>query len=387
MDIEVHDFLVQNEQKSVTDIILKGSPFMGVTTQEIAQQLIGRQKAKKKLPTWYASAEVIYPPSINLEQTSSEQTAAYKSQLVSGNLLVDSTGGFGVDSFYFAKQIQQVIHCDLNTDLHQQAAHNFKILDCENITSINADGIQTAIETSNVDWLYIDPSRRSDTKGKVFFLADCLPNVPNIQDECFEKVNNILVKTAPVLDISVGLSELKYVKEIHIVAVNNEVKELLWVLEKDFVGESQIKAINISKQNTHSVQLTLNAEKKAQAILGNVSNYLYEPFSPVMKTGAFNWLSENYKVAKLHFNSHLYTSEHLSYFPGKAFKVSQVYMYNKKTLKPLVGAKVNVVTRNFKLSVADLRKKYKFKEGAERFLFFTTDLNNEQIVIDCLKIS
>ena len=387
MDTEVYDFLVQNEQKSVTDIILKGNPFKGITVQELAQQLIGRQKAKKKLPTWYASAEVMYPPNINLEQTSSEQTAAYKSQLVSGNLLVDSTGGFGVDSYYFAKQMQQVIHCDLNANLQQLAAHNFKVLDCKNITSINADGIRTALESSNLDWLYIDPSRRSDTKGKVFFLNDCLPNVPQIQGECFEKVNNILVKTAPILDISVGLSELKNVKAIHIVALNNEVKELLWVLEKDFEGIPEIIAANITQQKTLRVQLLLNAEKMAQCSLSNVSNYLYEPFSPIMKTGAFKWLSENYNVDKLHVNSHLYTSEHLSCFPGKVFKVSQVLPYNKKALKSLVGINVNVVTRNFKLSVADLRKKFKFKEGNDRFLFFTTNLNNEQIVIDCLKIS
>lgn len=386
LDTEVHDFLVQNEQKSPTDLILKGSPFEGVSAQQLAQQLVGRQKAKKKLPTWYASTEVIYPPSLNLEQTSSEQTAAYKSQLVSGNILVDSTGGFGIDSFYFAKQMQQVIHCDLNEELQELASHNFKALKAKNITSLNADGINTALKTPNIDWLYIDPSRRSDTKGKVFFLTDCLPNVPLIQDSCFEKVNHIMVKTAPILDISVGLSELNHVKEIHIVAINNEVKELLWILEKDFNTVPSIIAVNIGKHKTNTIQLPLNAEKEAYCRLTNVSNYLYEPFSPVMKTGAFNWLSEHYKVNKLHLNSHLYTSEHLSYFPGKVFKVNQIITYNKKNLKSLVGTKVNVVTRNFKLSVADLRKKYKLKEGSDRFLFFTTNLNNEQIVIDCLKI-
>ena len=300
LDTDVIDFLVQNEQKSVTDIILKGSPFKDVTPQELAQQLVGRQKSKKKLPTWYASAEVIYPPSLNIEQTSSEFTAAYKSQLVSGNLLVDSTGGFGVDSVYFAKQIKQVIHCDLNKSLQEIAHHNFKVLGCKNITSYNANGIQTALQTSSLDWLYIDPSRRSDTKGKVFFLKDCLPNVPSIQDACFEKVSNLLIKTAPILDISVGMAELKNVKAIHIVGVKNEVKELLWVLEKGYDSEPQITAANITSQQTECIQFQLNTEKKAQCSLNNVSNYLYEPFASVMKTGAFNWLSEHYAVSYTH---------------------------------------------------------------------------------------
>ena len=387
LNTDVYNFLVENEHNSATNIILKGSPFKGITSQELAQQLVGYQKSKKKLPTWYASNEVLYPPSLNLEQTSSEETAKYKSNLVSGNVLVDGTGGFGIDSFYFSKKMQQVIHCDLNAELQELAKHNFNVLNAKNITSLNADGIQTALETNKIDWLYIDPSRRNDTKGKVFFLNDCLPNVPEIQEECFKKVTNILVKTAPILDISVGLSELKNVKEIHIVATSNEVKELLWVLEKDYVGEPQVKAVNINKLKTIYVELSLKAEENAKATLTKVSNYLYEPYSAVMKTGAFNWLSQKYKVNKLQANSHLYTSRELISFPGKVFKVTNVFIYNKKAMKPLLGIKANVVTRNFKLKVADLRKKYKIKEGDNRFLFFTTNLENKQIVIDCTKIN
>ncbi len=384
---EVREFLKENENKSATDIILKGSPFTGITSQELAQQLIGLQKTKKKLPTWYVADKVLFPPSLNLEQTSSEETAKYKSELVSGNTLVDSTGGFGIDSFYFAKKMKQVIHCDLDKELQEIANFNFKSLGVDSITSFNEDGIKKALELENVDWLYIDPSRRNDVKGKVFFLNDCLPNVPEIQATCFEKTPNIMVKTAPILDISVGLSELNNVKEIHIVAVNNEVKELLWVLQKNYTEEPIIKALNITKGKTFSVELPLNAEENSNATLGEVSKYLYEPFSPVMKTGAFNWLSKYYNINKLQVNSHLYTNAVLIDFPGKVFKVKEVIKYNKKALKSLVGVKANVVTRNFKLSVADIRKKFKIKEGADRFLFFTTNLKNEQIVIDCLRVT
>ena len=130
---EVREFLKENENKSATDIILKGSPFTGITSQELAQQLIGLQKTKKKLPTWYVADKVLFPPSLNLEQTSSEETAKYKSELVSGNTLVDSTGGFGIDSFYFAKKMKQVIHCDLDKELQEIANFNFKSLGVDSI--------------------------------------------------------------------------------------------------------------------------------------------------------------------------------------------------------------------------------------------------------------
>ncbi|WP_010182516.1 THUMP-like domain-containing protein [Aquimarina agarilytica] len=384
---KVQNFLKTNEHQSASTIALKGSPFTNVTTQELAQQLSGKQKAKYKLPTWYASDAVMYPPLLNLEQTSSEKTAFYKSTLVSGDTLVDATGGFGIDSYYFSKKMTSVIHCELNKALQKIAAHNLDQLGAKNITSINANGVETALAQTKLDWLYIDPSRRSDTKGKVFFLEDCLPNVAEIQDNCFEVTNHILVKTAPILDIAVGLKSLKFVKQIHIVAVHNEVKELLWVMSKDFIGEPEVVACNMLKSGDKvCVNFPLSAEKKALARFNEVQEYLYEPYAVVMKTGAFNWISEHYKVNKLQTNSHLYTSENMVNFPGRGFKVISVMNYNKKIMKVFVGQKVNVVSRNFKETVAQLRKKYKLKEGTERYLFFTTDVNNNQIVIDCLKI-
>ncbi len=383
---QVQNFLKTNEHQSASSIVLKGSPFSDVSSQELAQQLVGKQKAKQKLPTWYNCATIIYPPVLNLEQTSSEKTAAYKSQLVTGDTLVDVTGGFGIDSYYFAKKIAKVIHCELNESLHKLAAYNLEQLGIKNVNFFNADGVKTVLAQPTLDWIYIDPSRRSETKGKVFFLEDCLPNVPQIQDKFFKVANSILVKTAPILDVSVGLKSLKFVKQIHIVAVNNEVKELLWILEKDFVNDPDIVACNIYKNEKKViVTLPLNAEKKAIATFNEVKAYLYEPFAAVMKTGAFNWISEYYKIFKLQTNSHLYTSDIKIDFPGKTFKVNSVSDYNKKMMKPFVGQKVNVVSRNFKETVAQLRKKYKLKEGSERYLFFTTDCNNNQIVIDCLK--
>lgn len=384
---KVQAFLSKNLTQKVTAIALKKTPFKNVSSQELAQQLVGKQKAQKKLPSWFKSNQVYYPPSLNLEQTSSEKTAIYKAQLVSGKTLIDCTGGFGIDSVAFAKKVKTVFHCELNEELQKIASHNFKALKIENIESDCCDGINFALQHKKVNWIYIDPSRRNSTKGKVFFLEDCLPNVPAVVDQLFEVTSSILIKTAPILDISVGLRELKYVKEIHIVAVDNEVKELLWILDKTCFNNPIIYSVTLLKTFESHIKIPLIAEEEANSRLGEPLKYLFEPYASVMKSGAFNWLSEHYKIAKLHAQTHLYTSNELIDFPGRKFEITVVYPFNKSAMRLLVKAKTNVVTRNFKISVAELRKKYKLQEGLERYLFFVTDKNNKAIVIDCNKIS
>jgi len=387
LQFKVQEFLNQHLTQKATTIALKKSPFKEVSSQELAQQLLGKQKAKKKLPSWFSNPKIYYPYSLNLEQTSSEKTAQYKARLVSGKILIDCTGGLGIDSVAFSKRIKTIHHCELNSDLQQIASHNFKILGIDNIKSTCCDGIDFTLIQKKVDWVYIDPSRRNEDKGKVFFLEDCLPNVPKIVDNLFEVTNHILIKTAPILDISVGLKELKYVKEIHIVAVNNEVKELLWVLNKTDFKNPIIHAVTLYDTFESNVKVLLRAEEEALATYSNTLSYLYEPYSSLMKAGIFNWVSENFNISKLHSQTHLYTSEELVDFPGRRFKITATYSFNKKEMKSLSKIKTNVVTRNFKMSVAEIRKKYKLQEGLERYLFFVTDKNDQSIVIDCNKVS
>ncbi len=384
---EVQEFLVSHITEKATTIALKKSPFKNISSQELAQQLVGKQKAKNKLPTWFKSLEVYYPPSLNLEQTSSEKTAKYKACLISGETIIDCTGGFGIDCVAFSKTVKKVIHCELNTTLQSIAAHNFKALKATNIHSINNDGIKYALLQEQIDCIYIDPSRRNDSKGKVFFLEDCTPNVPLVVDQLLEVANTILIKTAPILDISVGIEALQYVKEIHVIAVHNEVKELLWILTKEETINPKIKAVTIFNKITNTVSATLGVEEQAVARFTPPKRYLYEPYASVMKLGVFNWIAQQFKVCKLHSQTHLYTSEELLDFPGRRFKIKAVYPFNKSGMRPLIKTKTNVVTRNFKMSVADLRKKYKLQEGLDRYLFFVTDCNEKSIVIDCLKNS
>jgi len=387
LESEIQAFLNENITQKTTSIALKKSPFKGVSSQELAQQLVGKQKAKTKLPSWFSSSKIYYPPSLNLEQTSSEYAAEYKARLVSGDTLIDCTGGFGIDSVAFSKKVETVYHCELNEELQQIAAHNFKALDITNVKSSYCNGIDFALQRKAIDWIYIDPSRRNETKGKVFFLEDCLPNVPEIVDDLFEVTSNIIVKTAPILDISVGLRALKYVKEIHIVAVNNEVKELLWVLHKTDFKNPTIHSVTLYSDFESNVIIPLESEEESISRFNIPLQYLYEPYASIMKAGVFNWLSQEYNVHKLHSQTHLYTTEELIDFPGRKFKIKAVFPFNKSGMRQLMKIKTNVVTRNFKMSVAEIRKKYKLQEGLERYLFFVTDKNNKPIVIDCNKIS
>jgi hypothetical protein len=232
--------------------------------------------------------------------------------------------------------------------------------------------------------MYIDPSRRDDIKGKVFLLKDCVPNVPESIDLLFSKTNKILIKTSPILDITSAIHELKFVKEVHIVAINNEVKELLFLLEKDYAAAIKIKTVNSGKMETQSFQF--NYKEDVYSGYSEPRSYLYEPNSAILKSGGFHQIAHQFKVAKLHQNSHLYTSEARIYFPGRIFKIEHILSYDKKELKKLLPEnKANITTRNFPKTVAQIRKETKIKEGGNLFIFFTTNFKNEIIVLICKK--
>ena len=225
LQLKVQEFISQNLNQDVNLLSFKKNPFPEINWLVIINQIIAKKKSQIKLPTWFNVDNVVFPDSISVEQTSSEIAAKHKSNLISGQVLVDLTGGFGVDSFYFSKKFEKVIHCEINSELSQIVQHNFKLLKANNIACEIGDGFEILQNLPyKIDWIYVDPSRRSDLKGKVFMLQDCLPNVPNLLPDYFVYTNKILVKTAPILDITAGLLELKNVKNIHIVAINNEVK-------------------------------------------------------------------------------------------------------------------------------------------------------------------
>jgi hypothetical protein len=213
-----------------------------------------------------------------------------------------------------------------------------------------------------------------------------LPNVPENLDLFFEYSDSILIKTAPLLDISAGLSELKNVKTIHIVAVENEVKELLWEIHKGYAEKSNIKTVNIVKENIDFFEFVLD-ENTQTSTYSLPRNYLYEPNSAIMKSGGFDEVGTFYKLNKLHKHSHLYTSSTLISFPGRIFEIENSIPYHKNEMKTfLEGKQANITTRNFPDTVESIRKKWKIKEGGNQYCFFTTDENDNKIVLICTKI-
>ncbi len=384
---EVSKFIKENQNKDIPALILKGSPFTDVSIQEIAVQIKGLQIAKKKFPAFYNTKDILYPPKLNLEQTSSEITARYKASLVKGNVGIDITGGLGIDSYFLSQNFKDFIYCEINKELAEIASHNFQILKAENIQVKQGNGIEfLRNHPESFDWIYSDPARRDDSGGKVFKLEDCEPNLPENLDFIFQKSDSILIKTSPILDISAGLSELKHVNTIHIVAVRNEVKELVWVLKKDFNGAPEIKCINFEKNGIQEFSGNYNSEEMAS--LSQPEKFLFEPNAAIMKSGLYNLLALRTGTKKLHSHSHLYTSNDLINFPGRKFSIIDIKEYSVSELKKkLKSKKANITTRNFPESVEQIRKKFKIKEGGENYIFFTTNPDEKKIVIFCKKVS
>lgn len=387
---KIQGFIDKNLKNELSTIILKGSPFSEVSIQEIAQQIEGKLKAEKKLPTWFNTKNICYPKKLNLAQSSSEITAKYKANLVSGERLIDITGGFGIDALFFAKKMNQVTHCELNAEVSNLAKHNFQWLsDKKNIKFSCGNGVEILRESKqNFDWIYLDPSRRTDIGNKVFRLEDCQPNTIEILPLLLEKGKKIMLKTSPLLDLSSGISVLKNVVEIHIVAVSNDVKELLWILSSEPSHEKiVIKTINFKGTKKEVFEGIFETEQIQFSTYSDPLFYLYEPNAAIMKSGLFNTLSTKIGISKLHPNSHLYTSTEPVNFPGRKFKIIKTLPFKPKILnREVPSKKANMTTRNFPKTVAQLKKQLAFKDGGDLYLFFTTNHKNQKIVLMCEKV-
>ncbi|NNF32431.1 MAG: methyltransferase [Flavobacteriaceae bacterium] len=381
---EVQEFII-NFSGDLSKLAFSGSPFHDITTRELLEQIKSRQKAKTKIPTWVNAENIYYPPTLNLEQTSSEITAEYKSKLVHGKQVADITGGFGVDSFLFAKQFEYVDHFEVNPFISEIAKHNLDQLGCKNIQFKAVDGIE-GVDDRHYDLIYVDPSRRHDAKGKVFFLEDCLPNIPEHLEYLMERTSALLIKTSPMLDISIGIKALKYVNEIHILAVQNEVKEVLWLLKKPTSLEPRITTVNMTNSNDESFSFKYG--DLGVATYSGPLTYLYEPNAAILKSGGFSVISERFGIAKLGKHTHLYTSDELMDFPGRRFRIENIVAYSKKDMRAgITFDKANIAIRNFPESVEALRKRWKIKDGGENFVFFTTAGSNEKMMLLCKKIT
>jgi hypothetical protein len=376
----VQEYIRENLNADVHKIAMAKSPFPGITGKELANQIAARKKSAKKLPSWFATAGIYYPPLLSIEQCSSEITAAYKAGLSKGCTLIDLTGGFGADSHYFAKVNQSVIHYEINEELSAIARYNAPLLGQHNTDFVTGDGMAFIRDTDqHFNTVYIDPARRSSA-GKVFMLKDCTPNVIENLGLLLDKTDQLLIKTAPLLDISAGLKELRNVAAIHIVSVKNECKELIWVLKKRFDGPPQVVCTTLN--TVHKEFSFLMGEEMPSVITGTpaAGDYLYEPDVALLKSGAFNLIAERYQLKKFHHQTQLYTAEwvHES-FPGRIFKIDEVLSAGTvKKEKELTGS---VIVRNYPDKAASLVEKYHIKPHDTHFMIFTQSASAGKIIL------
>jgi 16S rRNA G966 N2-methylase RsmD len=381
LDKDVQNYINQNLNSDVNKIALSKSSFANVSVAELANQITAKKKSEKKLPTWFNQQNIYFPFSLSIEQTSSEITAKYKSNLAKGETLIDITGGFGVDTYYFSKTLKEITHCEINTDLSAISAYNGELLKENNVNFINFDGLEYLKTTDKkFDTIYVDPARRAE-KGKVFMLKDCNPDVVSNLDFLLSKSERIIIKTAPLLDIKAGLSELKNVSEIHIVSVKNECKEILWIIDREKTIELKIFAITLngiqkqfsfipSEENSNNITYTNEI---------HANTYLYEPDVALLKSGAFNLIANHYKLSKLHPQSQLYTSTNINdNFPGRIFQIREVL--STADLKKLKDLKGNIIVRNYPAKAEDLVKKYKIKPSNDDFLIFSKIATGENLI-------
>ena len=388
---DIQDFLFKNPDLDPLAVSLGKSPFPGVSPGELAGQLSGRKKARTKLPFWYGQPGIYYPPLLNLEQASSERTGRYKASLIQGDTLLDLTGGSGIDTFLMREAFREVHYVERNPDLAQIASHNFEVLGGKNIRVHQGDALALMqgdlmegkpFGHHSFDWIYLDPSRRKENRRKVFLLEDCEPPLPEILPELFKVSKNIMVKTSPMLDITEGIRQMRNVREVHIVAVGNEVRELIWLLQKGYTQDTERIAVDL-KSGFSPFRFYASQELVAEAPFSDPMEYLYEPNAAILKAGGFKSIAARFQLNKIHLNTHLYTSDSCIAFPGRRFKILQDVEYKPGKLP---YTKANVSTRNFPESVATLRKRNRIKDGGETYLFFVRSADESLRVLDCQRI-
>ena len=433
MNQATQDFIRQHQDDDVRQLAFLGSKYPEVDMPFALDQIRGRKMARVKLPRWASIDGIIYPPHISMEQCSSEATALYKAELAERLLnqqkikicefttkdtvapkfaknegtcenqgkvgFADLTGGFGVDFSYIAERLGvRAMYVERQEHLCEKAKENFLRLGLANAEVKNGDGIEVLHTLEHLSLISIDPARRDDAGNKVVSLKDCTPDVTVLQEEMLSKADYVVIKLSPMLDWHRAISELSHVREVHIISVNNECKELLLVLSARNMGDMEASSADGEVKRT--VNLRIYCVNDAQSFVCEKSDmeassvkiapstleemqYLYEPNASLMKAGCFGVLSGRYDARMLSKNSHLFVSrEPIAAFPGRSFRIIAISSFNKKELKRHLSGitKANIATRNFPLSVAELRKRLKLKDGGETYIFATT-LSDESHVL------
>ena len=355
----------------------------GIDGQKIIQQIVARQKARAKLPDWYSSDKLFFPPPVSVEQASSQATARYKASLVAGEHLADLTTGMGVDAFYFSKRFNKVTGYETDPRLASITAYNMTVLGALNVRIVNKSGENPE---QKPDCIFIDPSRRDARKRKVAAFEDSSPNILELLPRLADLAPEIMIKSSPLVDIDLAVSQLRWVSEVHVTGYQKECKELVFILKPHLPRhQPEINAVVIDEEGAPVRKLAFTRQEEAACapVYGDPAGYLYEPHPAFMKAGAFNLIARKYGLIKIAANSHLYASEALNAdFPGRIFSVKGIADAARFSPKDwLQEAKANLTLRNFPSNPDDLRKKWRLKDGGHDYLFPTTLASNKKVVI------
>lgn len=389
IDEHTQAFIREHAGDDVRQLALQASRYPLVDMRVAATQIEGRRLASAKLPTWAATDGLVYPVRLSMEQCSSEVAARYKASLVRGCRLTDLTGGFGIDCSYMSEHFDETTYIERNEELCQIARHNFGLLGLP-IQVVNGNSAEMLPSMPLQDWIFLDPARRDGSGNKVVALSDCEPDVCQMEALLLQKAAHVMVKCSPMLDISQALAQLTSVREVHVVSVSNECKELLLVLGGRAGGGVSVCTVNFHGNHVHTFDFTYEEEQEAQCICtAAVGRYLYEPNSSMMKAGCFRLPALRYGLEKLHRNTHLYTSDILvPDFPGRVFEVKSVDGFGKNELKRLSSElkKANLAVRNFPERPEVLRKRLKIADGGDAYLFATTLADEKRVIIHGEKV-
>lgn len=385
-------FVKEHAADDLTRLLLSASRYPTIDISFAVEQIASRRQIKEKLPMWYANDALLFPSKISAEQCSSEQTASYKQRLVKeSDRLCDLTGGLGIDSFYFSRKAAHVTYIERFPAYCEAACHNFASLEATNITIVEGDSTELLAELPQFDIFYIDPARRGEGNKRVYALTDCEPDLPALLPELFRHAPKVIAKLSPMADIRLTLDLLPGTTEIHILSVRNECKELLFVVESQAETSSPIvHCINFNSAGREEIfAFSLQDEQGEELHLARqMKRYFYESNASLLKAGAFKSIASCFGVEKLHVSSHLYTSDELvEDFPGRRFVVEEVYPFTGKLCKNISKdiPQANITVRNFPLSVEELRKRTKIRDGGEVYLFATTLADNSKILVKCRK--
>ncbi|SHG03735.1 class I SAM-dependent methyltransferase [Chryseobacterium sp. OV279] len=362
---EIQDYINANLDTDLHTLLLKKSPFPDVSMPEIVQQIKGKQTARKKFP-FLLKDGIVFPPQLNLEQSSSEKTADYKSQILKGKKFIDLTSGFGIDAYYLSKNFEEITLVEQNQELLSIVEHNWGILE-RKATFINQnleDFLQTNQE--HFDVIYLDPARRDQNKNKVFLLEDLSPDILQIREKLLTTADQVVVKLSPLIDLKYLISVVPGIFRIEIIGVKNDVKEVVIFLSNEQKEGITVNCINLESGES-AFSFTFGEEENSQAIYSEPEKFIYIPNNAILKAGIFNLISERFGLKKLHPNTHIYTaSEKINNFPGREIEMEVIE--SKQVRKK---GQFNIISKNYPLKPEDIKKKYGLKDGGKDYLIFT----------------